>query len=150
MGRKLHVYTFLLIQIVTLYFSQAVHAADAATLVRQLPRSYAGQFQWRRGAGIHKVTIKFTDVRVLDTGLVEATGTSVYDVYGEIHNVNVRAVISPGDLFLEMWEYEKASDDLEVEGLYRGDLSADMQTITALWTNFSDKRRGNLRLVANP
>ena len=148
MGRTLRFYVFLLVQTVTVYFSHAAYAADPDTLVRQLPRSFAGEFQWRDSVRVYKVAIKFTDVRLLDTGRVEAVGTGVYDAYGEISKVNIRAVIDPDDLFLEIWEHDVASEGTEEEGLYRGDLSADMQSITAMWRSFTDKSRGYLKLTA--
>lgn len=143
---------FLLVMAIVLPVSQAVHAADPGLLVKQMPRSYSGQFQWRDSVKVYKVSMNFTDVRVLDTGMVEATGTGVYDLYGEITRVNVRAVIDPNELFLEIWEHESGAepDGAEAEGLYRGDLSDDMRSITAMWTNFTNKDRGYLKLTATP
>lgn len=148
MGRTSLVYFFFLIQIIPLTFVPAVHGADVATLVNQLPGSYSGQFQWRRSVRVYQVTFNFSRARELPTGQVEATGTGIYDEYGEISRVNIRAVIDPKNLYLEMWEYEQRSDPSA--GMYRGEISTDMLSITAGWTNFLDKRRGELRLVANP
>jgi len=148
MGRTSLVYLFFLIQIIPLTFVPAVHGADVATLVNQLPRTYSGQFQWRRSVRVYHVTIDFTKIRILGTGMVEATGTGVYDEYGEISRVSIRAVINPDNLYMEMWEYEQRS--APSAGMYRGEISTDMLSITAGWTNFLDKRRGELRLVADP
>lgn len=123
-----------------------VHAADPDTLVKQLPRSYSGEFQWRDSVRKYKVTIEFTEVKLDDTGRVEATGKGVYDAYGEISNVNIRAVIDPDDLFLEIWEYDPAAQGKELEGVYRGSLSADLKAIDATWRGF-DKSRGYLKLA---
>ena len=140
------VYVLLLLQVFTTCLFNTVQAADAETLIKQLPRSYAGEFQWRDSVRIYKVTLQFTDVRVLDTGVVEATGNGIYDEYGTLSKVNIRAEIDPKDLFLEIWETDPASNGRELEGMYRGDLSEDMQTITAMWRSFTDKNRGYLNL----
>ena len=149
MFSTLRIYVIVLLQFIAVYPGISVHAADADTLVRQLPRAYAGTFQWRDSVRLYKVSIRFNDVRVLDNGRVEATGDGVYDAYGEISKVNIRAVIDPDDLFLEIWEYDPASAGDELDGLYRGDLSTDMQSITATWRGFSDKSRGYLKLAVS-
>lgn len=149
MCRTVSISLFLIIQTLAVYFSPVAYAVDAGTLVSQLPRAFAGQFQWRDSIRIYKVTLDFKDVQVLDDGRVEATGSGVYDAYGEINKVNVRAVIDPDDLYLEMWEYDPANKGSELEGVYRGDLSDDMQTITAMWRDFADRKaRGYLDLKA--
>ena len=150
MGRMVRGYVMLFLQAMAMCISGSVHAADADTLISQLPRTYAGTYQWRDSVRIYKVTLQFTDVRVLDTGRVEATGAGIYDAYGEISKVNIRAVIDPDDLFLEIWEYDPAIDGSELDGLYRGNLSTDMQSITAMWRGFSDKSRGYLKLSVKP
>ncbi len=146
MSRMIRIYLIVLLQLLTASLSSAVYAAEAETLIKQLPRSYAGEFQWRDSVRIYKVTLQFTNVRVLDTGVVEATGTGIYDEYGSLSMVNIRAEIDPKDLFLEIWETDPVAAGRELEGMYRGDLSEDMQTITAMWRSFTDKNRGYLNL----
>lgn len=146
MGRTRHG-CLILLQFVTLCLCPVVYGADAATIVNQLPRAYSGEFQWRRSVRVYQVKITFTNVRVLPSGLVEATGTGIYDEYGEISRVNLRAQINPNNLYMEMWEYEQRSTPYA--GMYRGDISTDMNSITAQWVNFLDKRRGELNLTAN-
>jgi hypothetical protein len=142
--------TFPLLFALAVWLAPSVYAADPAALVKQMPRAYTGQFQGRDSARISRVTINFTDVRVIDKGQVEARGTGVYDINGDIINVSVRAIINPVDHYFEMWEYESGAGAEESEGIYRGDLSPDMRSITALWTTFADRKRGSLNLTANP
>jgi hypothetical protein len=144
--RNLHFSLWLVMYAVI--FVPVVHGADAATIINKLPRSFSGEFQWRRSVRVYQVMINFNRIRELPAGHVEATGTGLYDEYGEVSRVNIRAVIYPENLYLEMFENEQRTSDLA--GIYRGDLSEDLQSITAIWTNFLDKRRGTLSLIATP
>jgi hypothetical protein len=132
---------------IVMNFSPVVYGTDVASIISNLPKSYSGEFEWRRSVRKYQVTINFNRVRELPTGQVEARGTAVYNEYGTISRVSLRAVIYPETLYFEMYENEQRSTELA--GLYQGDLSADLQTMTARWANFLDKRRGVLNVTAN-
>ncbi len=121
-------------------------------LAAVMPRAFGGFFRWRSGGGLQTWLIQFDQVKPLDDGSVEASGQGTNIAGRSRTQVDVRAVIDPATLRLEMWESNPRGGDLEnyvIDGKYRGRLSDDLRRLEAGWISDSNDNAGDLIMIAN-
>lgn len=132
---------------------QATEASmSPQALAAIMPRAFGGFFRWRSGGGLQTWLIKFDQVRPLDDGSVEASGTGTNIAGQSRTQVDVRVVIDPTTFRLEMWESNPRGGDLDnyvIDGSYRGRLSEDLRRLEAGWFSESSDNAGDLIMIAN-
>ncbi len=149
-----------LLAIIVLVWAPAPSAAQPATgagmapeaFAAIMPRAFGGFFRWRSGGGLQTWLIQFEQVKPLGDGSVEATGQGTNIAGQSRTQVDVRAVIDPATLRLEMWESNPRGGDLEnyvTDGTYRGRLSEDLRRLEAGWSSEASDNAGDLIMIAN-
>ena len=111
-----------------------------------IPRKFAGKFQWADDEYVYQVTLTISKLEEKD-GLFHFNGIHDYD--GGAARMKVAGTIDPNTRQVVFQETELVeSTYAEIDGKFLGSLSADSKKISAKWTTESTRRKGTLELLA--
>ncbi|HEY6873241.1 MAG TPA: hypothetical protein VI298_10995 [Geobacteraceae bacterium] len=117
-------------------------ASDAGSIVNDLPGAYTGTYQWENSDDIYDVSITFSGVKKIDNGAVEITGRENFvnrNDRNKIFDSNIRAVIHPQTLTIEIEEIYDKKDDF-TPMVYKGTLSSDLTKMNVYWISPEGKK----------
>jgi hypothetical protein len=122
-------------------------ALDAHYLVKNLPKTWEGDFKWRGSHDYQKVAITITGVSIGSDGKVVASGSGLYFADSIATTIDVKWVINPVGLRFEMFESNAAgSPDFVTNGSHVGHISSGLDRIEAVWTTEDTGEIGDLFL----
>lgn len=124
------------------------YADSARDIQLNLPRMYSGIFYWLNNKGLQSVTIEIKSVEINKSGIIEARGKGVYQIPGNVTNIDIYIQIDPASLSFEMWEDNPDSDGFTTSGSHRGSIAQDLKTIKAKWIKKDTGHEGVLELFA--
>lgn len=115
----------------------------------ELPRKWAGTYTSHQALDDDYFQITINQVLV-NGNIITAKGQAKYFDDGYIADLQVEWIIDTESLFIEMWDFapENDADNYDVEGTYQGSISYELDTIFAIWRNWTQTYTGTLRLEA--
>jgi hypothetical protein len=123
--------------------------ATPASAEPELPRKWAGSYESHQAIDTDYYHIEITEVREEGDKLFARANAKFFD---QTYTANVRMewVVYKDKLFVEMWDSapENDSDDYDVDGIYRGSISYDLDSIFAIWRSSSGNASGTLEIKA--
>jgi hypothetical protein len=120
---------------------------DRYTRLAKLPRHFEGTFNWEDGTRTQDVEVWFEHVSLDEDGRTWiARGRAVYRTSYETR-IDVRARIRPDTGMFRMWESNPDTTEFVTDGVHKGRISEDFETVEATWHG-EDDQRGRLRLTA--
>jgi hypothetical protein len=129
----------------------SAQAFEATAIIDDLDRAWTGQFQWNGDDEVQYVSVNLDAPYSGEDGQVFATGEAEYVLGSDVTVVGVEWQIDPVNSTIEIREIPSKHVDLaafEADGSYVGRLTADMQSIKAVWTTNSTGEQGSLVLEA--
>ena len=129
-------------------FLLTAFSLNAAAPLRptEIPRKFAGKFQWADDEYVYQVTLTISKLEEKG-GLFHFNGIHDYD--SGAARMKVVGTIDPNTRQVVFQETELVeSTYAEIDGKFLGSLSADSKKISAKWTTESTRRKGTLELLA--
>lgn len=111
--------------------------------------TFAGEFAWTTDVEpIEVVTMRFITLRHIDARRIEANGCGRYDTAGRLTDIRVRMIADQTTRAVEIWESDPIGDaaTFVVNGSHKGNFTADLKGINAVWTTIATGDKGELRL----
>jgi hypothetical protein len=126
-----------------------------AAFADRVPRAWCGVFRWEGETREQHVTIRFNRFVARAGGTIEADGPGLVRYEDEPPDQAVRfrmrAVIDPATRRIEMFErIDVPRSDYVTDGSHVGQLAADLQSMSTVWTTRGTGRRGAMRMNARP
>jgi hypothetical protein len=123
-------------------------AQSSKKLIQKLPINFAGYYQWRGSNKKQNVKIEFKKIYLSAGNKIEIIGSGTYQG-SRLVKINIRAVLDPETLEIELWERDPSDPKFITNGSHRGRLTQNLQKIEAVWTSQSTNKKGDLVLEAS-
>ena len=120
-------------------------ADDKPIRAADVPREFRGEFAWRDDQKTYTLVLKIDKVEEKD-GVIRFTGTHAYDP-GD-YTMKVEGTIDPKTRGVRIRESDPSRADAQTDGTFEGTLSADLQSLEAVWTTEDTGTKGDLKVKA--
>ena len=119
--------------------------ADKTTIsIDDIPRTFAGTFQWRSESDAYDITLVIEKLEKTDDGQFKLSGTHVYDLGN--YKMLVNGTINPKTRKVSLRESKPSRADSETNGSFEGSLSDDLKSMNCIWTTKGSGEKGDLKL----
>ncbi|MEL0066589.1 MAG: hypothetical protein VXA40_17380 [Gammaproteobacteria bacterium] len=115
----------------------------------ELPRKWAGSYESHQAIDTDYYHIEITELREEGERLFAKAKARFFD-QTYTADVQMEWIIDKDKLFVEMWDSapENDGDEYDVDGIYRGSISYDLDSIFAIWRSSSGNASGTLKIKA--
>jgi hypothetical protein len=126
-------------------------AQDKLIRAADIPREFTGEYEWRGTKKLSTVSLQIDKIEE-DDKTIHFFGRDFY-MPGN-YEMKIEGTIDTKSYLLTISEYVTISehDPLQAQGVtdgsFIGTISADLQTIEAVWTTISTGQKGDLKLQA--
>jgi hypothetical protein len=126
----------------------AVDFVQAQSPLENLPRNWTGEFRWDGSTEVQRYEITIMNTKPVDRNQIEANGCGRVSTERQSTDINVRIVVDPDSLAVQIFESQPDRRNFTTDGSHRGRISKDLTLMAAEWQTQSTGQQGVLQLRA--
>ena len=122
---------------------------SAAAQAAELPTKWAGTYSPHNESDTDYYHV-ILDQIIIRQNTIMAVGHGRYFDEGYVAEIKMEWIINKTTLFVQMWDAAPAASNgnYDSDGVYKGSISSDLQSILAIWHNRDNNNSGTLKLEA--